>query len=115
MNSQAGFFVRLIMIGSTLRMFINVSFFPHVNHFESICDAIREFHPSYPVTAHGWPAFLYRKAQYNPQRPSMGLFKGELLVRVCYSYHNSIITSLKLSCTFLLGLPMHFYVPKFCP
>ncbi|KIM51300.1 hypothetical protein SCLCIDRAFT_143537, partial [Scleroderma citrinum Foug A] len=47
----------------------------------SICDAIREFHPHYAVTAHTWPAFLYLKAQYNPQHPSTGLFKGELLVR----------------------------------
>ena len=29
-----------------------------------------------------WPTFLYRKSLYNMERPSNGLFKGELLVRV---------------------------------
>jgi len=111
---QVDFFVRLIMIGWMLRMFINLSFFSRMNHFASIRDAIREFHPRYPITAHAWPAFLYQKVQYDPQRPSEGLFKGELLVRVCHSYHNAIITSLELSCTYFLGFPMHFHVPKFC-
>jgi hypothetical protein len=30
-----------------------------------------------------WPTFVYRKSLYNVERPSNGIFKGELLVRVC--------------------------------
>ncbi|KAG8215357.1 hypothetical protein J3R82DRAFT_8954, partial [Butyriboletus roseoflavus] len=44
-------------------------------------NAIRTFHPNYPVTANMWPTFLYFEGQYSPQRPSAGLFKGELLLR----------------------------------
>ena len=64
-----------------------------MNHFASIRDAIREFHPCYTVTAHTWPAFLYPKAQYDPQHLSRGLFKGELLVRVCYLYYHNNVTT----------------------
>ncbi|KAF8437720.1 hypothetical protein L210DRAFT_3546765 [Boletus edulis BED1] len=43
--------------------------------------AIRDYHPRYAVTAHMWPSFLYAKGRGDPESPSEGLFKGELLVR----------------------------------
>lgn len=51
--------------------------------------AIRDYHPNYAVTAHMWPSFLYAKGQYDPENPSNGLFKGELLVRVCSMHFDS--------------------------
>ena len=51
-------------------------------------NAIRDYRPGYAVTAHMWPAFLYTKGHYDPEDPSTGLFKGELLLRVCPTYFN---------------------------
>ena len=36
-----------------------------------------------------WPSFLYTKGQYQHDRLSAGLFKGELLLRVCKLHHAS--------------------------
>ncbi|KAG1847582.1 hypothetical protein F4604DRAFT_1594334, partial [Suillus subluteus] len=42
---------------------------------------IRDYHPDYRVTAHSWPAFLYRDERYDPLNPTDGLFKGKLLLK----------------------------------
>ena len=84
MTLRAAFFARLITTGLILRMHYFTIFIFYSSHLlSSVRDAIREYHPRFSVTAHMWPAFLYPKGQYNPQRPSAGLFKGELLLRVC--------------------------------
>ncbi|KAF8447782.1 hypothetical protein L210DRAFT_3391365, partial [Boletus edulis BED1] len=46
-----------------------------------IRNAIRKYSQNYPVTAYMWPTFLYAKGQYQRNRPSVDLFKGELLLR----------------------------------
>ena len=75
----------------------------------SVCDAIRDYHPHFTVTAHMWPAFLYPKGQYNPQRPSAGLFKGELLLRV-----RELHSTRTIQHTYFIGLSLHLHVPEFC-
>ncbi|KAG1883851.1 hypothetical protein F4604DRAFT_1920368 [Suillus subluteus] len=42
---------------------------------------IRDYHPDYCVTAHSWPAFLYKDEQYDSLKPTDGLFKGQLLLK----------------------------------
>ncbi|KAG2081107.1 hypothetical protein BD769DRAFT_1684370 [Suillus cothurnatus] len=44
-------------------------------------EAIQNYHPNYRVTSYSWPSYLYRDGHYNPQNPTKGLFKGELLVK----------------------------------
>ncbi|KAG1828301.1 hypothetical protein EV424DRAFT_1318616, partial [Suillus variegatus] len=46
-----------------------------------IQQGIRDYHPDYRVTAHSWPAFLYRDKRYDPLNPTDGLFKGKLLLK----------------------------------
>ncbi|KAH7917428.1 hypothetical protein BV22DRAFT_1026345 [Leucogyrophana mollusca] len=46
-----------------------------------IKEKIRNYHPDYLVTAYSWPAFLYKNNIYDPNNPSVGLFKGSLLVK----------------------------------
>lgn len=66
--------------------------FPLFSFLSNCCprtrNAIRDYDLRYAVTAHMWPSFLYPKGRGNPKDPSDGLFKGELLVRVCFSYFN---------------------------
>jgi hypothetical protein len=75
----------------------------------SVRDAIREYHPRFTVMAHMWPAFLYPKGQYNPQRPSAGLFTGELLLRV-----RELHSTRTIQHTYFIGLSLHLHVSKFC-
>ncbi|KIM52025.1 hypothetical protein SCLCIDRAFT_142079 [Scleroderma citrinum Foug A] len=44
------------------------------------CEAIHDYHPDFLVTAHSWPSFLYKGGIYDVNNPSIGLFKGSLLV-----------------------------------
>ncbi|KAI9570979.1 hypothetical protein HD554DRAFT_2241052 [Boletus coccyginus] len=42
---------------------------------------IHELHPDFLVSAQSWPTFLYAGYHFDPQEPSKGLFKGEILVK----------------------------------
>ncbi|KAG2757158.1 hypothetical protein P692DRAFT_20712777, partial [Suillus brevipes Sb2] len=42
---------------------------------------IRDYHPDYRVTAHSWPAFVYKDEAYDPLNPTKGLFQGTLLLK----------------------------------
>ncbi|KAN0086209.1 hypothetical protein V8E55_007343 [Tylopilus felleus] len=46
-------------------------------HWRNICD----LHPHFLVTAQSWPSFLYAGGQFDPDDPSKGLFKSEILVK----------------------------------
>ena len=50
--------------------------------FDSVREAICDYHPDFVVTAHSWPSFLYEDGIYDANNPSNGLFKGSLLVTV---------------------------------
>ncbi|KAG2135515.1 hypothetical protein DEU56DRAFT_908867 [Suillus clintonianus] len=44
-------------------------------------EAIRNCHPDYRVTSYSWPSYLYQGGHYDPNNPTKGLFKGEVLVK----------------------------------
>ncbi|KAG1847251.1 hypothetical protein C8R48DRAFT_677597 [Suillus tomentosus] len=44
-------------------------------------EGIRNYEPTFQVTAHSWPTFLYKDGKYDHEDPTKGLFKGALLVR----------------------------------
>ncbi|KAG1844481.1 hypothetical protein F4604DRAFT_1596155 [Suillus subluteus] len=44
---------------------------------EGICN----YEPTFQVTAHSWPSFLYKDNKYDQEDPTKGLFKGDFLVR----------------------------------
>lgn len=46
---------------------------------------IRDWHPDFLVTANSWPRFLYENNHYDPSDPAKGLFKGSILLKVCYA------------------------------
>ena len=50
--------------------------------FDSQREAICDYHPDFLVTAHSWPSFLYEDGKYDANNPSIGLFRGSLLVTV---------------------------------
>jgi len=58
------------------------------NQCGSVRQGIRDYHPDYHVTAHSWPAFLYQDEKYDPLKPVDGLFKGTLLLKVCFMRMN---------------------------
>lgn len=68
------------------------------DQYVSIREAIRNYHPDYRVTSYSWPSYLYRDGRYDPKNPTNGLFKGELLVKVCTSMILHIVVILKPVC-----------------
>ncbi|KAG1718990.1 hypothetical protein EDD22DRAFT_963484 [Suillus occidentalis] len=44
-------------------------------------EGIRNYEPTFQVTAHSWPSFLYKDNKYDQEDPTKGLFKGDFLVR----------------------------------
>ncbi|KAG1897730.1 uncharacterized protein F5891DRAFT_1191658 [Suillus fuscotomentosus] len=44
-------------------------------------EGIQNYEPTFQVTAHSWPTFLYKDGKYDHEDPTTGLFKGALLVR----------------------------------
>ncbi|KAI9455110.1 hypothetical protein HD554DRAFT_2031083 [Boletus coccyginus] len=56
---------------------------------------IHNYHPNYIVTAYMWPLFLYAKGQYDPENLTNGLFKAELLVKICskHFYRSQLLYS----------------------
>ena len=85
---------------------------PCINRLSALATPFARFHPNYPVMAHMWPTFLYLDGQYNPQRPSAGLFKGELLLRVRGIWYYSSTSCFTIYS--LTGLSLHLHVSKFC-
>lgn len=46
---------------------------------------IQDWHPDFLVTANSWPCFLYENNHYDLSEPAKGLFKGSILLKVCYA------------------------------
>lgn len=60
----------------------------YIQVFSSVRANIREGHLAFLVTSQSWPLFLYANIICNVEDIEDGLFKGALLVKVCYTCLN---------------------------
>ncbi|KAN0084554.1 hypothetical protein V8E55_008058, partial [Tylopilus felleus] len=73
-------------------------------------DKIRNWDQAFLISANSWPRFLYQDGRYNPQHPSEGLFRVNLLVKV-----GSLFTIHMLKTSLLPkfpGMPTNFHFAK---
>ncbi|KAH0827343.1 hypothetical protein J3R83DRAFT_3973 [Lanmaoa asiatica] len=52
---------------------------------------IWDWHPDFLVTANSWLCFLYKNNHYDSSKPAKGLFKGTILLKVCYAMLQNIL------------------------
>lgn len=81
----------------------------NANIMNSVRTCIREYHPDFRVTAYSWPRFLYEDYAYNPNSPSQGLFKSDLLVKVCLGFYFPAVLNHKV----LPGIQTYFHLSGF--
>lgn len=79
-----GYFARRNLIGTIRRKWCIQNPEKNYSNVTSVKAGIRDRADGYTVTDMSFPAFVYEKYTANPDDLEDGLFKGKILLQVCY-------------------------------